>query len=89
MSDWIQHPHDSEFLGKKIWKKDRYNKKLGAIGKRESENDVMWITLQYLQFKWNKVNIPKVKGDGTDGMSIFYDNTNHRGNFLNLALCRT
>ena len=31
--------------------KDRYNKKiLGAIGKRKSKNDVVWITLQDHQF---------------------------------------
>ena len=35
-------------------------------------------------FRWNKVNIPKVKGDGTDAMSIFYNNTNHREKFLKL-----
>ena len=61
------------------WKKDRYNEKnLGAIGKREYENVVVWITLQARQFKWRKVNISKVKGYGTDFMSIFYNNTNHR-----------
>ena len=66
-------------LAKISRKKDRYNKKiLGAIGKREYENDVVWITLQARQFKWKKVNIPKVKGYGTDAMSIFYDNPNHR-----------
>ena len=60
-------------------KKDRYNKKhLGAIGKREYENIVVWITLQSCQFKWKKVNIPKVKGYETELMSIFYENTNHR-----------
>ena len=62
---------------------------LGAFGKRESENDVVCITLQVLQFKWKKVNIPKVKGDGTDLMSIFYANPNNRETFLNLTLCRT
>ena len=56
-------------------------KKLGAIGKMESENDVVWITLKALQFKWKRVNIPKVKGYGTDTMSIFYDNPNHREKF--------
>ena len=43
-----------------------------------------WITLQALQFRWKKVNIPKVKGDGTDAMSILYDNTNNREMFLKL-----
>ena len=56
-------------------------KKLGAFGKMESENDVVWITLKALQFKWKRVNIPKVKGYGTDTMSIFYDNPNHREKF--------
>ena len=63
-----------------------YNKKLVAIGKNKSENDVVWIKLQPLQFKWNKVNIPKVKGYGTDAMSIIYDNSNHREEFFNLTL---
>ena len=59
--------------------KDRYDRKLlGAIDKRESENKVVWITLQALQFKWNKLTIPKFKVDGTDLMSKFYVNTNHR-----------
>ena len=71
-------------------KKDRYNKKyLGAIGKKESENDVVWIILQARQFKWKNLNILKVKGDGTDARSILYDNPNHREFFLNLTLCRT
>ena len=42
------------------------------------------ITLQAHQFKCKKVNIPKVKGDGTDAMSIFYDNPNHSETFLKL-----
>ena len=62
---------------------------MGVIGKREYENYVVWITLQDCQFKWKKVKIPKVKGNGTDAMSIFYDNPNHREMFLNLILCRT
>ena len=44
----------------------------------------MWITLQAHQFKWNKVNIPEVKGDGIDAMSIFYENPNHREKFFKL-----
>ena len=51
---------------------------MGAIGKRESENDVVWITLQARHFRWKKVKIPKLKGDRTDAMSILYDNPNHR-----------
>ena len=47
-------------------------KELGAIVKRGSENDVVWITLQARQFNWKKVNIQKVKGDGTEKMYIFY-----------------
>ena len=66
------------YLAKFHQKKDGYNKKLGEIGKREYENDVGWITLQARQFKWKKVNIQKVEGDGTDTMSIFYNNPNHR-----------
>ena len=62
---------------------------MGAIGKRDSENDVVWITLQARQLKWRKVNIPKVKGYGTDAMSIFYDNPNHLESFLNLTIFRT
>ena len=58
---------------------------MGAIGKRESKNDVVWITLQARQFKWKKLNIPKVKGYGTDLMSIFYSDTNHRGKLLKLG----
>ena len=50
----------------------------------EYENDVVWIILQARQFKWKKVKIPKVKGYGTDAMSILYDNTNHREKFLKL-----
>ena len=60
-------------------KKDQYNeKRLGVIGKREYENDVVWITLQDRQFRWKKLNIPNVKGDGTDAMSIFYNIPNNR-----------
>ena len=85
MSYWIHQPHDSAFLGKFSQKKDRYNKNiLGAIGKKESENDVVCITLQDRQFKWKKVNIPKVKEYGIDAMSIFYDNPNDRGKFFKL-----
>ena len=62
---------------------------LGAIGKKESENDVVWITLQYRQFRWNNVTITKVKRDGTDLMSISYADINHKEKFLNLKLCRT
>ena len=63
-------------------KNNRYNKKtLGAIGKREYENDVVWITLKARHFKWKKANIPKVKGDGIDTMYIFYANPYHRGSF--------
>ena len=36
------------------------------------------------QFRWKKVNIPKVKGYGTDKMSRFYNNPNHREKFLEL-----
>ena len=45
---------------------------MGAIGKRESEHDVVWITLHDRQFKWKKLIIPKVKGYETDFMFIFY-----------------
>ena len=55
---------------------------MGAIGKRESENDVVWITLQTRQFNWNKVNITKVKGDGTDTLSILYNIPNNREKFF-------
>ena len=51
--------------------------KLGAIEKRESENDVMWITLQAHQLKWKKVTITKLKRDGTDLMFILYADPNH------------
>ena len=57
---------------------------MGAIGKREPENDVMWITLQAHQFKWKELNIPKGKGDGAHLMSIFYTDPNHRETFLKL-----
>ena len=33
---------------------------------------------------WKKVNIPKVKRDGTDLMSILYADPNHREKFLKL-----
>ena len=56
-------------------------KNLGAIGKRESENDEGWITLQARQFKFEKVIILSVKGYGTELMSIFYSNHNHRESF--------
>ena len=66
-------------------KKERYDKKiLGAIGKKESENDVVRITLQSHQFKLNNVIIPKVKGDGTYLMSISYANPNHREKVIKL-----
>ena len=55
---------------------------MGAIGKRESENYVWWITLQARQFIWKELIISKVKGYGTDLMSIFYADTNHRKKFL-------
>ena len=57
---------------------------MGTIGKRESENDVVWITIQYHQFRWKKLNIPKVKVYGKEEMSIFYDNPNNRETFLKL-----
>ena len=56
-------------------------KKLGLIEKKESENDVVWITLQSNQFKWKNKIISKAQGDGKDLMSIFYDNPNHREKF--------
>ena len=59
-------------------------KTLGEIGKKEYENNVVWITLQARQFKWKKLIIPKVKGDGTDLISIFYANPNHREKFFKL-----
>ena len=61
-------------------------KKLGAIGKREYENGVVWITIQAHQLKWEKVINPKVKVCGTDLMSIFYNNPNYRETFLYLTL---
>ena len=57
---------------------------MGAIGKREYDNDVVCITLQTRQFRWKKVNIPKVKGYETDLMSIFYNNPNNREKFFKL-----
>ena len=79
MSDWIHEPHNTEFLSKTIPKNNRYNNKiLGAIGNKESENDLVWIILQAHQFNWKKVNIPKFKGHGTDLMSILYADPNHR-----------
>ena len=45
---------------------------------------MVWITIQFRQFRWKKVKIPKVTGDGTDAISIFYDNPNNRGEFLKL-----
>ena len=87
MSDWIHQPHNSEFLGNPYPRKRIGTiRNLGAIGKREYENDVVWITLQYRQFKWKKVKIPKVKGYGTDAMSILYDNTNRRETFFELDI---
>ena len=56
----------------------------GVIGKRESENDVVWITLQARHFRWKNVNIPKVKGYGKDAMSVFYNNPNHKENIFKL-----
>ena len=85
MSDWIHHPHDSALIGKRILEKDRYNNNfVGAIRKWESENDVVWITLQACQFNWKNANIPKVKGYGIDTMSIFYNNPNHKEKLLKL-----
>ena len=73
------------YLEKFPRKKYRYNNKcLGAIEKRESENDVVWITLQSHQFKRKKVNITKVKGYGTDLMSTLYADPNHREKFFKL-----
>ena len=43
---------------------------------------MVWITLQSRQFKWKKVNVPKLKGSGTYAMSIFYSNPNHRETFF-------
>ena len=54
------------------------------IGKREYENDVVWIILQAHQFKWKKLIITEMKGDGTDLMSIIYANPNHREKFFKL-----
>ena len=70
-------------LAKISRKKHRYDKKgLGAIKKREYENDVVWITLQAHQLKWKKITIKKVKKDGTDLMSILYTNPKHRNIFF-------
>ena len=55
---------------------------MGAIGKREYENDVVWIILQFLQLKWERLTIPKVKEYGAYLMSILYADPNHR-NFFN------
>ena len=56
-------------LANPLPKKDRYDKKgLVAIGKRGSENNVVCITLQACHFKWKKLTITKVKGDGADLM---------------------
>ena len=42
-------------------KKDWYNKNiLGAIGKRKSEHEGVWITFQARQFRWKRVNIPEL-----------------------------
>ena len=57
---------------------------MGAIGNRESENYVVWITLQSPKFNWKKEKIPKVKGDGTDTMYILNNNPKHREKFLQL-----
>ena len=45
---------------------------------------MVWITLQACQFRCKTVNIPKVKGDGTDARSIFYDDPNNRVKFFKL-----
>ena len=77
-------------LAKFSREKDRYSlKEVGAIGKKGSENDVVWITLQARQFRWKRVNIPKVKGDGTDAMSISTTIPTIGESFFNLTLCKT
>ena len=55
-----------------------------AIEKKESENDVVCITLQAQQFKWKNVTIAKLKVDGAKLMSIFYADPNHREEFFKL-----
>ena len=67
-----------------IRKKDGYDNFLGEIGKRESENEVVWITLQARKFEWKKVTIPKLKEYETDLVSIFYADPKHRENFFKL-----
>ena len=68
-------------------KKDRYSKKiLGAIGKMESEDDVVWIIIQARQLKCKKGTIPKIKEDGKDLIFIFYANPNHKEKFFKLVI---
>ena len=51
---------------------------MGAIGKRESENEVVWIKLRSRELNWKKVRVTKVKGYGRGLMFIFYADPNHR-----------
>ena len=48
------------------------------LKKKESENDVVWIILQSRNFEKEKETIPKVEGDVTYLISIFYADPNYR-----------
>ena len=55
---------------------------MDAIEKRKSENEVVWISLQARQLKCKNAIIPKLKGDRTDLMFIFYADPKRREKFF-------
>ena len=66
-------------------KRDMWDKHMiGAIGKRETEDDVVWISLATSHFKWKDVVIPTIESDESDLMSTFYNERKNRGKFFKL-----
>ena len=57
---------------------------IGAIGNRETVDDVVWISLQASNFKWKDVEIPIINDDESDTMSTFYNDMKNRDKFFKM-----
>ena len=57
---------------------------IGAIGNRETVDDVVWISLSTSHFKWKDVEIPVIQKDESDLMSTFYSDRKNREKFFKL-----
>ena len=66
-------------------RRDMWDKHMiGAIGNRETVDDVVWISLQASNFKWKDVEIPIINDDESDTMSIFYNDMKNRDKFFKM-----